>query len=136
MVFEFAPSLGKGPWWPSCDDFFEIQAPGRSVMIEVRKYIDTRGRCPLDRWLCKVPDRAGQARIRTRIDDWPSVSRVIGNPSAKGFASCASPRVPAIVSTMHGTGRPSCSLLCGGDKSSQDRDIAAALAYWRDYRGQ
>lgn len=25
-------------------------------------------------------------------------------------------------------------LLCGGDKGSQDRDIEAAQAYWRDYR--
>ena len=27
-------------------------------------------------------------------------------------------------------------LLCGGDKASQDRDIAQAKAWWRDHRSR
>jgi len=27
-------------------------------------------------------------------------------------------------------------LLCGGDKSTQDRDIELAKSYWREYRRQ
>ena len=107
-----------------------------SIMIEVRKYIDSCGRCPLDRWLCNLPNRIGQARIRTRIDrlalglegDWKSVGegvRELRIPAGPGYRVYYAWDGPTLV-----------LLLCGGDKSSQDRDIAAALAYWRDYRGQ
>ena len=33
-------------------------------------------------------------------------------------------------------GRTVVVLLCGGDKSTQDRDIALARSYWQEYRKQ
>ena len=105
-------------------------------MIEIRKYIDGRGRCPFDRWLADLGDRSARARIRVRVDrlalglegDWKAVGegiRELWGPTGPGFRVYYAWDGPAVA-----------LLLCGGDKSSQTRDIAQAIDYWRDYRGQ
>jgi putative component of toxin-antitoxin plasmid stabilization module len=37
-------------------------------MVEVRKYVDGEGRCPIDEWLRSLRDRALRSRVQVRID--------------------------------------------------------------------
>jgi len=105
-------------------------------MPGLRKYVDGRGRIPLDDWLATLRDAQGRARIQVRMDrlelglegDWKSVGegvrelRIRSGPGYRVYYAW--------------DGRDFVLLLCGGDKSSQSRDIATARDYWRDYRGE
>jgi putative addiction module killer protein len=106
------------------------------LMIEVRRYIDSRGLCPFDKWLSGLKDRAGAARIQVRIDrlglglegDWKAVGdgvRELRIPTGPGYRVYYAWDGPMLV-----------LLLCAGDKSTQARDIGIAIDFWRDYRGQ
>lgn len=91
------------------------------------------GRAPFSEWLTGLKDREGRARVRVRIDrvrlgnlgDAKSVGggvkelRVDCGPGYRVyFAEAAGVLV---------------LLLCGGDKSTQARDIDKARTYWADY---
>jgi putative addiction module killer protein len=103
-------------------------------VIELRKYVDARGRCPLDAWLFALKDFHGRARIEVRIrrlslglqGDWKPVGdgvremRIPVGPGYRVYYAWDGPRIVV--------------LLAGGDKSSQRRDIERARHYWRDYR--
>jgi putative addiction module killer protein len=104
--------------------------------MEVRKYVDALGRCPLDDWLSRLRDRQGKARVQVRIDrlalglegDTKGVGegvRELRIDSGPGYRVYFAWDGPALV-----------LLLCGGNKSSQASDIKRAKTYWRDYRGE
>lgn len=106
-----------------------------SQIPEIRKYADESGLVPFDRWIGKLRDVRAKARILNRIDrlslglegDWKSVGdgvRELRIPEGKGYR---------VYYAWHG--ETVIILLCGGDKSSQDADIAKAKKYWRLYHG-
>jgi len=91
---------------------------------------------PFDRWIAKLRDGCAKARILVQLDrlrlglpgDWKSVGeevfelRVFEGKGYRVYFACE--------------GRTVVILPCGGDKSTQDRDIALAKSYWREYRRQ
>jgi putative addiction module killer protein len=103
-------------------------------MPEVRKYADERGVVPFDQWMQRIRNIRAKARILNRIDrlslglegDWKSVGcvRELRIPEGKGYRVYYAWDGDAII-----------LLLCGGDKASQQSDIAKAKEYWRSYRG-
>lgn len=106
-----------------------------SHMLEVRKYTDESGSIPFDRWVGKLRSIRAKARILNRIDrlslglegDWKPVGggvRELRIPEGKGYR---------VYYALHG--ETIVILLCGGDKSSQNKDIARAKEYWRLYHG-
>ena len=104
--------------------------------MEIRKYRDSRGRIPFDQWFEGLRDRRAKARIQIRVDrlaiglegDSKSVGggiRELRIPEGKGYR------------VYYGRdGETVVLLLCGGDKSTQTRDIENAKQYWRDYHGK
>lgn len=99
----------------------------------VQIYVARNGKAPFTQWMHSLRDKQTKARILTRID------RVrLGN-----LGDCE--RVGAGVYEMpihfgpgyrvyfgfHGA--EVVLLLCGGDKSSQARDIEMAKSYWREF---
>lgn len=104
-------------------------------MVEIRKYRDAHGRVPFDEWMNGLRDIRARQRIQVRIrrlsfdleGDWKPVGegvRELRIPEGKGYR------------LYYGRdGRTVVVLLCGGDKSSQKRDVQRAVDYWRDYRG-
>ena len=103
-------------------------------MIEIRKYRRDDGAVPFDRWIAKLKDERAQARILVQLDrlrlglpgDWKSVGEGVFELrvfEGKGYRVYFAREGKSIV-----------ILLCGGDKSAQDRDIALAKSYWRAYR--
>src|SRR5574341_572114 len=96
-------------------------------------YRDPRGRRPFEEWMASLRGSAANAAVTLRLarlkrglfGDCASVGdgvmefRIHLGPGYRGYFSR--------------TGRRVVLLLCGGDKHSQDTDIARAKRYWRDY---
>ena len=105
-------------------------------MIEIRKYRLSDGLAPFDRWIAKLKDGRAKARILVQLDrlsnglpgDWKSVGEGVFELrifEGKGYRVYFAREGKSIV-----------ILLCGGDKSTQGRDIKLAKAYWQAYRRQ
>ena len=101
---------------------------------EIRVYQTPSGREPFNEWLDSIRDIETQARIRARLERLED-----GN-----LGDCQSVGEGVFELRIHfGAGyRIYCGqvgniiilLLCGGDKSSQRRDIERAKTYWLEYK--
>ena len=91
------------------------------------------GRCPFEEWLESMRDRVGRAKIRARI------ARVrVGNlgkcePVGAGLFELKIDFGPGYRVYFGEVGETIVILLCGGDKSTQTKDIKEAHDYWADY---
>lgn len=102
-------------------------------MVEIRKYRDAQGRVPFDVWMNGLRDHRAKQRIHMRIrrlslgleGDWKSVGegvRELRITEGPGYRLYYAWEDAALI-----------ILLCGGDKSSQPRDIELAKNFWRDF---
>ncbi len=109
--------------------------PTVAFMVEIVKYKDFNGNIPYDDWMNTLKDQRAKARILIRINrlklghegDWKSVGegvRELRIPEGKGYRLYYAWDGDIVV-----------VLLCGGDKSTQKRDIELAKSYWRKYCG-
>jgi putative addiction module killer protein len=103
---------------------------------EIRTYQTADGQVPFNTWLDKLKDTQARARIRTRID---RVS--LGNfgdckSVGEGVVELRIDYGPGYRVYMGQDGNHLIILLCGGDKSTQDKDINTAHTYWADYKSQ
>lgn len=104
--------------------------------MEVRQYRTVDGRAPIAEWLEGLSDMPTRRRVVARLDqlgdghlgDWKWIGsgvcelRIHAGP---GYRVYYARHGAAIV-----------LLLCGGDKSTQHRDIERAYAYWKDYKAR
>jgi putative addiction module killer protein len=99
----------------------------------VQIFVARSGKAPFEQWMHSLRDKQTKARILTRID------RVrLGN-----FGDCESVGASVYELRIHFGpgyrvyfglhGSEIVLLLCGGDKSTQARDIEMARAYWQEY---
>ncbi|MCL1468329.1 MULTISPECIES: type II toxin-antitoxin system RelE/ParE family toxin [Argonema] len=100
---------------------------------QIRRYITQDGRVPFAQWLDSLRDPKAKNRIQLRLDrieegnlgDCRSVGegvfelRIDYGPGYRVYFG----QIESIIVL----------LLCGGDKSTQDRDIRKAKEYWADY---
>ncbi len=101
--------------------------------IRIELYI-TGGDCPFEDWLDGLRDRIGRAKVRVQIDRLSLGNfgkcrflkggvgelKIEWGPGYRVYFARLDPR--------------SVLLLCGGDKASQQADIARAVEYWTDYQ--
>jgi putative addiction module killer protein len=97
--------------------------------------IDIRRTADFDAWLRGLRDRAARARILVRID-----RLVLGNagdvkPVGEGISELRIAYGPGYRVYFVRRGSSLLVLLCGGDKSSQSRDIARAIALAKETEG-
>jgi putative addiction module killer protein len=103
-------------------------------MIELIRYLDDADYCPLTEWLRSMKDKRARAQIEIRLQ----------RLSAGNFGQCRTVRsgVMELKIDMGPGYRVYCArhgetlviLLCAGDKSSQDKDIDQAVAYWKHWK--
>lgn len=100
-------------------------------------YETLSNRIPFDEWIKNLKDRKGQAIILARLRRF----------AVTGHAGDRKPVSQGVYELRihYGSGyRVYCGedgmtlvlLLCGGDKSTQRRDIEQAMEYWLDYRNR
>jgi len=93
-----------------------------------------RGREPFSEWLASLRDRKVRAKIRVRLDRvsigiWGDCHGV-----GEGVQELRINYGPGYRVYFAQEGVTVVLLLCGGDKSTQTRDIETAKRYWNDYR--
>jgi len=102
-------------------------------VIEIRAYIDERGRNRFDRCFQDLDPRSA-ARVNTALTRLAAgnVSNVKG--VGRGVHEYRIDYGPGLRLYFGRDGNSLVILLCGGTKRRQQRDIEAATALWREYR--
>ena len=104
-----------------------------SIKKELNIYVTQDGKKPFVDWLESLKDKTARYRIKERLDrvalgnlgDHSSVSNGVMEIRFKfgsGYRIYYGEEGEKII-----------LLLCGGDKSSQDKDIKKAHSFWKDY---
>ncbi len=102
-------------------------------MIEIRLYLDERGRSPFERWRADL-DSVTRARVSKALE------RIVeGNISnlkgiSGGISELKIDTGPGYRVYFGRDGFQVVVLLGGGTKKRQQDDIAAALSRWREYK--
>ena len=101
---------------------------------ELHIYVTAEGREPFTEWLNSLQDQRARAKIRVRLE---RVS--LGNCGdcqgvGDGVQELRIDYGPGFRVYFGQEGTTVVLLLCGGDKSTQARDIQTAQRYWSEYR--
>lgn len=102
-------------------------------MIEIKEYIDDRGRSPFGRRFNNLDARAA-ARVRTYLArmETGNLSNVRG--AGRGVLECRINVGPGYRVYFGSDGDTLIVLLGGGTKAHQQRDIERARNLWQEYR--
>ena len=100
---------------------------------EILPYQAANGNYPFEDWLFRLRDRTARAKIQTRLG-----RLLMGNFGDSKFVGEGVYELridygAGYLIYFGQVGSRVILLLCGGDKSSQERDIQTAKSYWRDY---
>ena len=103
-------------------------------MIELVHYQDENGRHPFREWIATLRDEMAKARIVMRLRQIESGNLGDSKPVGEGVTKLRI-HVGAGYRVYCGRhGQQYVILLCGGDKSSQAKDIARAKTLWSDWK--
>lgn len=106
----------------------------RIVEIEIELYETIAGYCPFDVWFESLRELHTRAKILTRLDRLKLGNfgdcKVLGS----GIAELRIHYGPGIRIYYSKIGNKIVLLLCGGDKSSQRKDIDKAKEYLKEYQ--
>ncbi len=103
---------------------------------EIRTYLTEDGRIPFDNWLDALRDRRAKAKIRARLDRVEEGNLGDCKPVDEGVFEL---RIDYAFGYRIYFGQEETTiiiLLCGGDKSTQVKDIEKAQKYWKNYRSR
>ena len=97
-------------------------------------YKTATGAAPYADYVNSLKDRAGAAKIRTRV-----TRAELGNLGdhrgiGEGVVESKIDFGPGYRVYVGLHGETSIILLCAGDKGTQEKDIRTAMVYWSDYR--
>jgi len=103
-------------------------------VIEIIHYQQENGRFPFDEWIASLRDKSAKARIAGRLVQIESGNLGDSKPVGEGITELRID-VGADYRVYFGRHGQQCViLLCGGDKDSQQKDIARAKKYWADWK--
>ncbi|MFI4955675.1 MAG: type II toxin-antitoxin system RelE/ParE family toxin [Gammaproteobacteria bacterium] len=100
----------------------------------VYAYVDGYGKCPYESWLASLKDKKALAVVLLRIDRMEL--GLLGDTSSvgEGVNELRIHYGPGYRVYYAQEGKNIYLLLCGGDKSSQDKDIKLARKYWSTHK--
>ena len=100
----------------------------------LEEYVTPDGRYPFRKWLRGLRDARARAKIRVRLNRVRLGNFGDAKPVGSGICELVIPYGPGYRVYFARTGNTVVLLLCGGDKSTQPRDISMAKEYWLDYQ--
>ena len=102
--------------------------------MEIIRYVKEDGSVPFAQWLSSLRDLQAEVAVRRRIDRF-----IAGNPGTTSSLRAGVNELKVDVGpgyrvyfARHGT--TVVLLLCGGNKGTQEADIAKAIGYWEDWK--
>lgn len=98
------------------------------------EYVTAGGWSPFRTWLHDMRDVSARARVRVRLNRVRLGNFGDAKTVGGGVFELRVPCGPGYRVYFARTERTIVLLLCGGDKSSQKRDIETAREYWLDYQ--
>jgi putative addiction module killer protein len=101
---------------------------------EIHLYIFENGFCPFVAWLDGLRDRRARAKIKKRLDWFQLGNLGDVKPVGEGVSELRVDYGPGYRIYFAQAGTTIVVLLCGGDKSSQRKDILKAKQYWIDFQ--
>jgi len=107
-----------------------MEATPKEVLI----YATPDDREPFTEWVNALRDRNARARIKTRLSRLEQGNLGDYQSVGKGVCELRIDYGPGYRVYFVQVGTIMLVILCGGDKSSQDKDIATALGYWAEYK--
>lgn len=102
--------------------------------MDIRIYTDETGRAPFEEWLDALKDAQGRARVRARIARLQAGNFGDCKPLRGGVLELRIDQGPGYRVFLSRQGPLTVLLLCGSDKSEQDKAIDLALAYLADWK--
>ena len=103
---------------------------------QVNIYRDGSGKEPFTDWLDNLRDRRGRRAILRRIGRLEHGLYGDCEPVGEGVSELRLLLGPGYRVYFGEAEGYMVILLCGGDKNSQNRDIKAAKAYWKEYKAR
>ena len=101
---------------------------------EIQIYRASNGREPFTEWLKSLRDRRARKQIQVRLDRLETGNLGDYRSVGEGVFELRLQVGPGYRVYFGEVDNTIILLLCGGDKSSQVRDIEQAKAYWREYK--
>ena len=101
---------------------------------DLEYYVTEAGRKPFKEWLEGLKDVAGRAKVRVRLDRARFGNLGDNRSVGEGIRELRIDYGPGYRVYFALDGNRFILLLLGGDKSSQERDIAMAKGYWLDHQ--
>lgn len=107
-----------------------------AVEYLLRQYETANGKHPFAEWLWSLSDRNVAARVQTRLDRLRLGNFGDARSLGKGLSELRIDVGPGYRVYFLLEGKTTVVLLCGGDKTTQQKDIRRAREYLADYRGR
>jgi len=102
--------------------------------IKVHEFIDENGRSPYKVWLESLGDKRAQAKIILQIDRMELGNFGDSQPIGNGLSELRIHHGPGYRIYYAREGKNIYLILCGGDKSSQKKDIKLAKNIWAEHK--
>jgi putative addiction module killer protein len=105
-------------------------------MFELRHYTDVEGNDLFAEWLDRLRDSHAKARIATRLIRMQNGNIGDCKPVGSGVSELRVDWGPGYRVYFAMEGKRAVLLCEGGDKRTQDKDIARAIARWTDWQNR
>lgn len=102
--------------------------------MELRIYTDALGAVPYEQWLADLKDVRGRATIRARLERVRAGNFGDCKPLRDGVQELKIDFGPGYRVYLSRQGSVLVLLLCGSDKTDQDRAIKQAIEYLNDWK--
>ncbi len=100
----------------------------------VNEYLDEQGESPYAQWIGRLRDVRAKAKILLQVDKMELGLFGDVEPIGDGLSELRIHYGPGYRVYFGKEGQQIYLLLCGGDKSTQSKDIKKAKAYWKSHK--
>lgn len=100
----------------------------------INEYTDETGKSPYADWLESLRDARARAKVIMQVDKMELGLFGDSQPIGDGLSELRIHYGPGYRVYYGKEGQQVYLLLCGGDKSTQAKDIKQAKAYWQDHK--
>ena len=104
------------------------------MLNRVNEYTDGQDRSPYTEWLASLRDVRARARVIMQVDRMELGLFGDSEPVGQGVSELKIHYGPGYRVYYGKEGQNAYLLLCGGNKSTQLKDIKRAKTYWQEYK--